>query len=312
MFQFLKKQKTSPKLISSFSLFGKLPGMADFTKINAHDARVAEINIAVEDMMSDIHEKSIILDEAFNIQCVFEEADNHLLIQTIHSSDKSGRCYPLTAVSRLEHDRVRTCQPAAPLIIQPVVAFLKGLQEQHHLNSRSALESACESSKQMIFEQTKATLLESEVKLLKSVDQSTFLCSAFSGLFTDKIATHIMNNAEDILSFGQDKCKPITFHLSKDHIMASAVFWLQWIETLLQPKRWPLHYCIVNTHHAAHMHVWFEKPEKIRLSEWIFMDETSSTSKKQYDSLNTLLHNKDVTLCDALYLWKQEVLKCEG
>ena len=229
MFQFLKKQKTSPRLLSSFSIFGKLPGMADFIKINAHSEQAVEINEAVAHLWSELHEKSISLDREFSLQCVFEEKDHHVLIQMIHSRDKIGRCYPLTTFCHLKSEFMTLWQPAAPLITEPVVSFMKSLQEQDHLNSRSSLETACESSKHILFEQTKASLLESEVKLLKSCDQGTFIQSAYPDEKLEMIASSILNNASDILAFKEDEHKPLSFRLSKDHVLTSAVFWLQWI-----------------------------------------------------------------------------------
>lgn len=305
MFQFLKKEKPAPILLESLSLFGKLPGIADYTKVNAHLEHAVMVNAEIERMMAGLHEQGNSAIHSLEMQCVFEQEGRWLVTHVCHSQDKSGREYPFTGVGFVSHPLIKECQPAVPAILSPFSDYLRTLKAK--VSSKSDLETGLKNADQLRFPHTKASLLEDEIALLKQMSQSEWLAETYPGQSKQMIADQILSVGKSIHAFKRGECEQLTFALSPQNLLISMTLWLQWIEGLLQPKRWPLHYCMIGTTTHAQLHVWLKPLSQYQFLEWVKPVVLPVNRATGSPELVAILSKDDLNLCEAMYRWQQEV-----
>lgn len=293
-------------LMRELSAFGKLPGISDYTKVNAHFEHAVAINAEIDKLVDHLHASKEDKINSLNIQCVFEKEGRYQVVQLCASQDKIGRSYPFTIVGFMEHDLIKACQPAMPLIVSPLLQYVCDLKNDINIISKTELEAALKKVDDLRFKHTKASLLEWEIDALKSISQIQWLKDTFQNFSRENIASYVMSVGMHVLGYRSGKFPVLKILLSVSNPMVSAVFWLQWIESLLQPKRWPLYYCIVSTEKSAYLNVWMKMPEQYDFCEWTKAPDISV--KAMSTGSMTALLSQDISLCDALYLWQQEVL----
>ncbi|MFI4956480.1 MAG: hypothetical protein ACHQAX_04660 [Gammaproteobacteria bacterium] len=307
MFQFLKKEKSAPALLESLSLFGKLPGIADYTRVNAHLEHAVMINAEIERMIAGLHEQCSASIHSLDMQCVFEQEGRWLVTQVCHSTDKSGRAYPFTGVGFVSHPLMKECQPAVPAILSPFYEYVSALKEG--ITSKADLEMALKKADQLRFAHTKASLLEDEISLLKQMSQSAWLSEAFPGQSKQAIADQILSIGRSIHAYKKGEFEQLTFALSPANTLVSMTLWLQWIESLLQPKRWPLHYCMVSTATYAQLHVWLKPLNHYQFLEWVNPVVLPVNRACASPDFVAILSKDELSLCEAMYRWQQEVVR---
>lgn len=309
MFNWLKPKKSAPVLMHSIAMFGKLPGIADYTKVNTHLEHAIQVNASVERLVSSLHEQESDRVESLDIQCVFEQEGRWLVIQLLHSQDKSGRSYPFTAVGYIDHPLMKACLPAMPLVLEPFKAYMRTVQA--HVTSKQALEQAIADAEQLRFSHSKATLLEDEIVLLRTMQQCDWIEHAYPSTSLQSIADGLLESGKKIQSVKQGERVYCAFPLDPSHQLISVTLWLQWIEGLLQPKRWTLQYVQVSTRHGAFLHVWLlplgEKITALDMEAWVQAPNMAVPHGHASAGFIAVLSQTGLSICEALYRWQQEV-----